>query len=134
MSRLVTHRLTAPEDFSRQVAGLVSAEDIDAQQRDLRRLAEFEMDYSQTIQFHHALNRLPAASLEGLRCCRLASLQAYVSEAWSPLLAFQPHQSLERPPPNELRPGANEVRSRGYASPARMGFAQPDLFTPFGDG
>ena len=74
VSRAVTHRLVAPDDFASQVAQCVAAENIDAQKRDLRRLVEFELDYIQTIQFHHALNRLPAAALDEMRRCRLALL------------------------------------------------------------
>ena len=69
MTRAVTHRLVAPNDFSSQLARLVAAEDTDAQKQELRRLAEFELDFGQTIQFHHALNRLSSAALDDLRRC-----------------------------------------------------------------
>ncbi len=74
MSRVLSHRLPAPDDFSSQLASLVAAGDIEVQRRDVRRLAEFELDYTQTIQFHHGLNRLPAAALDDLRPCRVALL------------------------------------------------------------
>ena len=87
MTRAVTHRLVAPDDFSSQLARLVAAEDTDAQKQELRRLAEFELDYGQTIQFQHVLRRLPAVALDDLRRCRLALLSNATADHLIPAIS-----------------------------------------------
>ena len=83
----VAYRIPAPDDYSQQLAAILSLRDAAEQNQALLRLAQCDLSYSQTSQFSQLLRRLPEAATAMLRPRKLAILSSATVDHIVPALA-----------------------------------------------
>lgn len=80
------HRLAAPESFTADLRNALATEGTEEARRNLDRLAQYELDYVQAIQFDRAVRQVAETALNGAPRCRLAVLSSTTVDHLVPAL------------------------------------------------
>lgn len=83
----IVHRLEAKDDFATELRRILAASGEHEPLQGLRALAELELDYLQSIQFHRALQQFDSNQLKGIPRRRLAILSSSTVDHLIPAIA-----------------------------------------------